>query len=173
MQGKEIRELIVYWGPREESARDCAARLRAYWDMLHDAFPLIEHWFDTGKTRKEAWISECISARSDDGLERFLLSGVNRRDFGGEIIPSLGFTVSVWNQRKRPAEMGMSLSCGMFHQQMINNLGLSFPEDPKSIGIDTDDDILKLLEIGGKNWDAEYGRIYAVREPKPFFEYRF
>lgn len=170
MQGKEIRDIIVYWGPREENVRACTDRLRNYWDMLHGAFPEIEHWFDTSNSRKEAWTSECISARSDEDLERFMLSGINRRDFDKEPIPSLGFTVNMWNQRKRPAAMGILLSCGMFDPQFTNVVGLSFPEDPKCVGINNDDDVFKILEIGRACWDAEYGRIYAVRESTPFFK---
>jgi hypothetical protein len=173
MQGKVVRQVYVYWGPREENAEACAIRLRTYWNTLHSAFPLIEHWFDTGKTRKAAWTTECISALDDKGLERFLLSGVNRRDDNKEPIPSLGFGIGVWNQRKQPSEMAMSLRCGMWNPQMINNVSLSFPEDPTTLGINSDEDVLRLMEIGRSCWDADYGRVFALREMEPIFEKQF
>jgi hypothetical protein len=101
--------LGAYWGPRGESVSACAERLTTCLLRIGSLAPLAATWYRKAGRRKDAMGSP-VSVESS-ALRELLLAGVNRRDFGGDVINELGFSVSLWNGDSR-APVGFSVTCG-------------------------------------------------------------
>jgi hypothetical protein len=55
---------------------------------------------------------------------------VNRKDFGGEIIPELGFSAGLWNGRKAGGQTAsLAVTCGLAanNPHLMNSAALGFP----------------------------------------------
>lgn len=98
----------AYWGPRVESANECAGRLTLCLSQLGVAHPALATWFRKGKSKSVA--SGTPVATSVNALEAMLVGGRNRTDVDGQVISELGFSVSLWN--KNPVPVSFSTTCG-------------------------------------------------------------
>ena len=121
--------LAVYWGPRPETAEECADRLALCLDQLRRVHPLFSSWFHKARSRKAA------NRGVDEGREaltKFLLTGRNRTDVGNAVIPGLGYRVGIWDGLEPGADL--MVGCGMAHPRMINAvvLNLAILEDVPS-----------------------------------------
>lgn len=99
----------AYWGPRRESAADCAVRLSGFMALLANVHPLLSSWYKTGWSRQAA-----LAHRIDpsvETLQELLLAGQNRGDDEERtVIADLGFSVGLWNGQE--PEVGLTAHCG-------------------------------------------------------------
>jgi hypothetical protein len=101
----------AYWGDRRETAESCAGRLKRSLGVLGAADVRFENWYRKTGSRPDH-PGRPIET-SDEALRDLLLAGRNRRDFDGEVIEQLGFSVSVWNgDLERSASV--SVFCGAY-----------------------------------------------------------
>ncbi|WP_408640304.1 Imm52 family immunity protein [Saccharomonospora cyanea] len=98
----------AYWGPRVESANECARRLALCLSQLGVVHPALATWFRKGRSKSAA--SGNPVATSVDVLEAMLVGGRDRTDVDGRVISELGFSVSLWN--KNPVPVSFSTTCG-------------------------------------------------------------
>ena len=114
--------LGAYWGCRKESASECGQRLARCIAGLGAVDPVLGSWFLKGWSRKSAKTPVDASAVA---LGELFAKGRNRRDFGGEVIEELGFSVGMWNRAK--PEVGLSAGVGMYTPVVPNCFVLDFP----------------------------------------------
>ncbi|MEH0825755.1 MULTISPECIES: Imm52 family immunity protein [unclassified Micromonospora] len=145
----------AYWGPRAESATDCARRLARCLSHLGAAHPTLAAWFRKGKSRSAA--SGTPVATSDDALEAMLLGGRNRTDVGDHVITELGFRVSLWNKSAVP--VSFSTTCGAYPATTsINNYFLlELPEPSEAAAELYDPEIARFVFCSVvEAWDPEW-----------------
>jgi hypothetical protein len=98
----------AYWGPRAESAGECADRLASCLSQLGAVHATLATWFRKGKSKSAA--SGNPVATNSDALEALLVGGRSRTDFGGQVINELGFRTALWN--RNPVPVSFSTTCG-------------------------------------------------------------
>ena len=83
----------AYWGPRKETALECARRAELFFHMLARCDPSFPHWYHAGRgfpRELPGWL-----LRPEVGeLEKFFLKGRSRTDVGKVVIEDLGYPVA-------------------------------------------------------------------------------
>jgi hypothetical protein len=100
----------AYWGPRKESALDCAKRLSNCLSQLGVAHPTLASWHPKGASRAAA-SGASVSVVPED-LAQLLARGRNRRDVDGSVIEELGFSAGLWNRKS--VAVAFSVTCGSY-----------------------------------------------------------
>jgi hypothetical protein len=165
--------LGAYWGPRAESAADCARRLSGFLVTLGGVDPLLESWFETSGNRKAA-----LERRVDpsvETLEELLLAGRARRDDGPRsVMTELGFSVALWNGQD--VQVGLSVRCGAptaVPGLTSNSVVIQLPEaDGIAMALYQRDTDLAMLRAVVTAWRPSWctltsHRLRKGQEPKP------
>ncbi len=123
--------LGAYWGPRQQTAEECAESLRTCLNGLGAVDPALASWFMRGGSQADA---STPIPHELTGLVELVRRGQNRTDFGKEAIPSLGYQVGLWNG----GTVGFSALLGAWSTVVPNSAVLEFNSD-----------LEKLLEPSG------------------------
>ncbi len=99
----------AYWGPRKETALECARRAELFFHMLARCDPSFTHWYHAGRGSPRELPGWPVRTEVEE-LEKFLLKGRLRTDVGKKIIEDLGFRQMVWNAKEKPTFL--FISCG-------------------------------------------------------------
>jgi len=171
---KLLRSVCVYWGPREESAEACAQRLRSYFDEIECEFPALNRWYEVGIPKKRQGSVGCASDYDLVRLTRLVAKGVNRYDVPPrEIIKDLGFRIPLYDRRRGDTCTGLGIHCGCYSRWTTNSVVLNVASEPSASGLDREDVIEKIFDIGVKVWNAETGMAFLQHELDPIVERRF
>ena len=109
----EAYYLGAYWGVRKETVDACAQRTVGFLECLTQCDPAFERWFRTGRSRSAALEHEVQLDACN--IQKLLLAGRNRTDFGHEILEALGFRISLWNGGSCDEEsVGLMIHCGEY-----------------------------------------------------------
>jgi hypothetical protein len=115
----------AYWGPRRESAEECAQRAVAFLNGLATCDPLLAHWNKIpkpkGRGRKTPLMPPDLAT-----LTEAYRRGANR-ERGGPPIEPLGLTVSAYNDGTREDFADVSMRCGSYREGLSNACVLSLP----------------------------------------------
>src|SRR4051812_41216270 len=109
---KEPYNVNSYWGPRRETAEECARRLKALVDTLARRDPAFEKWFRLGRSRKEA-LSRPLSLALPD-LEHWVRRNKDK------VFEDLGFRMGAWNGLESRDSAGLSVKCGCTFENVSN-----------------------------------------------------
>ena len=120
----ETYYLGAYWGPRPEDAAACAQRLDHMVRLLKPVDPLFAQWFKSAKSLKESLKRPLDSEL--EGLRRYI-QRVMMKDDRRVPMPSLGFSVWLWNGGSGGDDMWFSIGCGGFSEQVPNTCVLRTP----------------------------------------------
>ena len=99
----------AYWGPRKETALECARRAELFLHMLARCDPAFVQWYRAGRGFPRELPGHPLRPQMEE-LEQFLLKGRNRTDVDKEVIEDLGFGQIVWNAKEEATFI--HLSCG-------------------------------------------------------------
>lgn len=117
----------AYWGPRRESAEECARRAQVFFQAMARYDPLFSHWFRPPRSRKQA--SEPLSLDVPTLRERFS-QGRTRNDEGG-IIDDLGFRIFAdsgqWPGTPPREFSSLTVKCGAYAESLFNACVLNLP----------------------------------------------
>jgi hypothetical protein len=97
----------AYWGPRKETALECARRAELFLHMLARCDPSFTQWYRAGRGVPRELPGHPVRADITE-LEKLLLQGRIRA--GKKVIEDLGFMQIMWNAKKEAT--GIHLSCG-------------------------------------------------------------
>ncbi|WPB76101.1 Imm52 family immunity protein [Archangium violaceum] len=114
----------AYWGPRQETALECARRAELFFHMLARCDPTFTQWYGAGRGSPRELPGWPVRPEVKE-LESLLLKGRNRTDVGREVIEDLGFSRIVWNAKKEATEI--HLTCGGYSPWGGPNLCLLYP----------------------------------------------
>ena len=154
----------AYWEERKESRQACASRISIFLQALAAQDTALSRWYKPLGSRKES-LREL--PRDVDGLLPLL--GVNRRDFGGEVIVELGYDFSAWNGWKADVPASLSIGCGAFSPGISNRAVVSF--DPEASP--TLDLLQGILRAAVTAFDPEEGVVVsdATRSTHPLLPF--
>src|SRR5690349_11123931 len=88
----------AYWGPRKETALECARRAELFFHMLARCDPSFAQWYRAGRGFPRELPGHPVQSNVDE-LEKLLLQSRNRTDVGKKVIEDLGFSRIMWNAK--------------------------------------------------------------------------
>lgn len=150
----------VYWGPRRETAAECATRLAGYLVCLSEQHQLLSQWYVKQRSRNAGKVP--IAVQGDAArLIQMISSGANRHDVGGDVMESLGFRVGLWNGANGEESAALNIKCGLYEQNP--NLGnavvltITPSEDADLANMDL---CKRLLLCAVEAWQPDWGAIF-------------
>ncbi len=163
----EAYEILAYWGPRRETAADCAPRVLRMYEALAKIDPLFESWTWVGRRRPIP-----MASLNAEKLVPLLEDGQNFSDFDHEPIPSYGYRFSAYNNREGPSEVivggnigGYSGAAGYDNTIELHTRPFGAP-DPALVNFRVfRATLLTFAEIWPVSWG--YARSYAMPELTP------
>lgn len=159
----------AYWGPRKESAGQCAERLATCLRELAAASDVFASWYEKGKSRRDATKRPVEPSQHSDILG-VLEAGSSKRDIDKSVIEDLGFRVGLWNGASEEHSVSLNVTCGLFAQNanLRNSVVLDFPEILGELG--EKDRALQALLAVVRGWEPEWAGIIsrASRTTRPF-----
>ncbi|HYM32226.1 MAG TPA: Imm52 family immunity protein [Candidatus Cybelea sp.] len=106
--------LVAYWGPREETARECANRLAHMIDDLAALHPAFARWMNKAYTLEEAYSPFCKMPPVLDELTVKFEQNRHTYDDPRDPIRELGFSLAAWNGLNRPQGVSLSVQAAAF-----------------------------------------------------------
>jgi hypothetical protein len=100
-----------YWGPRQETALECARRAELFFHMLARCDPTFAQWYRGGGGAPRELPGHPVRPEAKE-WEQLFLRGRNRTDVGKKVIEDLGFREIVWNAKKELTRL--HLHCGEY-----------------------------------------------------------
>lgn len=122
----EWHYLGTYWGPRKESARECAQRAERFFRLLATCDPTLSQWYRGGRGVPRGLPGHPVLPDVRE-WEQLLLQGRNRTDVGKRVIEDLGFRQIVLNAKKTPTRI--HIHCGEYSSFGSGNNCLLYPPD--------------------------------------------
>ncbi len=116
----------AYWGPRKETALECAQRAKRFFHQLALCEPTFDQWYRGGQRPPRGTPGFPVHQEAEE-WEQLFLRGVNRTDVGSNVIERLGFMVSVWNAQKDRTRV--EIHCGGYSTGVSNLCLLEPPEE--------------------------------------------
>ncbi|WNG40775.1 hypothetical protein F0U61_49100 [Archangium violaceum] len=101
----------AYWGPRKETALECAQRAELFFHMLARCDPTFAQWYRGGRGAPRELPGHPVRPVVQE-WEQLFLHGRNRTDAGKKVIEDLGFREYVWNAKKERTRIGFH--CGAY-----------------------------------------------------------
>jgi hypothetical protein len=101
----------AYWGPRQETALECARRAELFLHMLARCDPSFAQWYRAGRGFPRELPGYPVRPEVED-LEQLMLRGRNRANIDREVVEELGFSLLLWNAKKESTHL--SLNCGVY-----------------------------------------------------------
>jgi hypothetical protein len=158
----------AYWGPRTESADECANRLARCLDLLGEAHPALSTWFRKGKSKSAA--SGEPMTTSPEALTELIAGGRNRTDVSGRVINELGFRLSAWNKNSIPVSFSTTCGASPATASVMNVFLLELP-DPAGDGAPLYEPKVAraVLEAIVAAWDPQWATFasYSMRNAQP------
>lgn len=99
----------AYWGPRRETALECARRAEFFLHMLARCDPSFAQWYRAGRGFPRELPGHPVHPEVEE-LEKLLLNSRSRTDVGREVIERLGFSRIMWNAKQEATDL--HLTCG-------------------------------------------------------------
>ncbi|WP_434384707.1 Imm52 family immunity protein [Melittangium boletus] len=122
----ERHYLGAYWGPRKETALECARRAEFFFHLLAECDPTFVQWYRGGRGFPRELPGFPVSSAPEE-WEKLFLRGVNRTDATKRVIEDLGFRENVWNAKKLRTRV--ELHCGEYSLFGNGNTCLIYPPE--------------------------------------------
>ena len=116
----------AYWGPRKESAEECARRTAHFLTLLAPADPFLAQWYKPARRLKDAR-KHPLMPPDLPTLTELYRRGVNREK-GGPVFENLGFTF--WFDNGGPDRdcADLRINCGDYAGSSPNHCVLDLPD---------------------------------------------
>jgi hypothetical protein len=115
-----------YWGPRKETALECARRAERFFHMLARCDPTLTQWYRGGRGAPRTLPGHPVALEEKE-WEQLFLRGRIRTDVDNEVIEELGFMAAVWNAKK--GRTRVEFNCGGYSPGGLNSCLLDPPEE--------------------------------------------
>jgi hypothetical protein len=114
----------AYWGPRKETALECARRAELFFHTLARCDPFFTQWYHAGRGFPRELPGWPVRPEVEE-LEKLLMKSRHRTDVGKEVIEDLGFSRILWNAKKEA--FYLHLVCGSYSPNASPNICLLKP----------------------------------------------
>jgi hypothetical protein len=144
----------AYWGPRQETALECARRAELFFQLLARCDPSFAQWYRRGRSAPRELPGLPVRAEIEE-LEQLLLKGRNRGDVNRDVIEELGFSMRVWNGEK--VRTRIEVLCGAY-TPAVPNVCLFYPpkEGPSRERLWSAPVLSEVLTSIATAWDPDY-----------------
>jgi hypothetical protein len=145
----------AYWGPRKETARECAQHAELFFHMLARCDPTFTQWYRGGRGAPRGLPGHPVRPEVEE-WEQLFLRGRNRNDVDKGVIEDLGFSEIVVNARKDSTSL--HLHCGEYSPWGGGNTCLIFPplEGPVAKRILSAPVLAEVLTSMATAWDPDF-----------------
>jgi hypothetical protein len=127
---KEDYYVGTYWGPRQETALECARRAELFFQLLSKCDPSFTQWYRRGRGAPRELPGHPVRLDVQE-WEQLFLRGRNRTDLGKKVIEDLGFNQMVWNAKKESSYV--DIRCGKYSPWGGPNVCLLHPPSEGSV----------------------------------------
>lgn len=164
----------TYWGPRRESAEECALRAQVFFQNMAECDPLFSRWFRPPRSRKHSSTPMAVDLLS---LKERFSQGRTHNDAGG-IIEDLGFLIFAdsgqWPDMPPREFSSLTLKGGSYAEHVPNSCVLNLPSDgePQERLLQASA-LEKILRTMIHAWDPDWGVVNSsthqllTKSPKP------
>jgi hypothetical protein len=144
-----------YWGPRKETALECARRAEVFFHMLARCDPTFAQWYRGGRGAPRGLPGHPVRPEVEE-WEQLFLRGRNRNDVDKGVIERLGFSEIVVNARKDSTSI--SLHCGEYSPWGGGNTCIIDPpgEGPVAERILSAPVLAEVLTSVATAWDPDF-----------------
>ena len=151
---KEHYFVGAYWGPRQETAQECARRAENFLHLLPRCDPTFTQWYRGGRKVPPGLPGHPIEDAGE--LERLLLEGRNRSDFDRTLIlEDHGFMAGVFNAKK--GRTRLDFHCGAYFPEGHNFCLLDPPsEGPVRERLLSAPVLAQVLTCMATAWDPDF-----------------
>ena len=101
----------AYWGPRQETALECARRVELFFHMLARCDPSFVQWYRAGRNIPRGLPGHPVRPEMKE-LEGIFLKTRYRTEVSKKVIEDMGFHLHVWNADEDATDI--SMSCGKY-----------------------------------------------------------
>jgi hypothetical protein len=101
----------AYWGPRQESALECAQRAELLFHMLARCDPSFSQWYRAGRGFPRELPGHPVRSELKE-WEKLLLKSRLRTSLSKQFVEDMGFRQHVWNGKKEYTDV--SFYCGRY-----------------------------------------------------------
>jgi hypothetical protein len=151
----ETYDACAYWGPRKESAEECAQRAAAFLNVLASCDPLLANWNRIPKPRGRGRKTPLMPPDLPTLTEAFG-RGVNREP-GGPVIEDLGLSVSAYNDGSGDDFATLRMRCGSYARGISNACVLSLPsKGPSADRLITSSMLTKVMRGLVAAWEPDW-----------------
>jgi hypothetical protein len=145
----------AYWGPRQESAEECAQRAVVFLDAMAQVDPMFARWFKLARSRKQSL--ERPLEPDMAGLRKFIQSKVLRSD-DGVPMEGAGFDLALWNGGSGGNDVRLHLSCGSDLKWLMNaSLVEPASDGSRAEQALTSSVMTEVLRAMARAWDPDWG----------------
>ena len=147
--------LGAYWGPRKETALECARRAELFFHMLARCDPTFVQWYRGGRGAPRELPGHPVRPEATE-WEPLFLRGMNRTDTDRKVIEDLGFREYVWNAKRERTRV--ELHCGEYSPFGAGNTCLIYPpeEGPGRERILSAPVLAEVLTSVATAWDPDF-----------------
>ncbi len=143
-----------YWGPRQETARECARRAELFFHMLARCDPTFTQWYRGGRGAPRGLPGHPVRPDVEE-WEQLFLRGMLRGDSDKKVIEEFGFREYVWNAKKERTRL--ELRCGGYSLGGVNSCLLEPPnEGPVRERILSTPVLAGVLTSVATAWDPDF-----------------
>ena len=148
----------AYWGPRKETALECAQRAELFFHMLARCDPTFTQWYRGGRGAPRSLPGFPVRPEAAE-WEQLFLRRMLRTDVDDEILEELGFREHVWNVKSREWTR-IELRCGAYSPGAVNVCLLHPPE----VGLPRERILCapllaEVLTSVAKAWEPDYAMV--------------
>lgn len=145
----------AYWGPRKESAEECAQRTAHFLTLLAPADPFLAQWYKPTRSQKDARKYPLMPPDLPTLTELFR-RGVNREK-GGPVFEELG--LSFWFDNGGPTRdcAALRITCGDYAGSSPNHCVLTLPWDgPNAARVLTAAVLTQVVRSMAVAWEPDW-----------------
>ena len=153
--------LGAYWGPRKETALECARRAELFFHMLARCDPTFVQWYRGGRGAPRELPGHPVRPVATE-WEQLFLRGMNRADADRKVIEDLGFSEYVWNAKR--GRTRVELHCGEYSPFGEGNTCLILPPDegPERERILAAPVLAEVLTSVATAWDPDFAMVSSI-----------
>lgn len=145
--------LGAYWGPRRESAPQCAERLQRYLGCLRSIDSVLDCW---------RYRSRLLEVGSVEEITQLFAKGTNRSEVDGSTIDDLGLSISLTNGLTGARAVHLKVLCGAYTNPALrlwNNVILELPRDLGDMA--RAETMRQLVMLHDCCWEATWASIFG------------
>jgi hypothetical protein len=145
----------AYWGPRKESAEDCARRTAVLLNLLASCDPFLTNWYKPARSLKDSR-KHPLMPPDVPTLTELFRRGVNR-ERGGPAIDPLGFSLWFGNGGSGADSVDLRITCGDYSGANPNCCVMPLPKKgPNAERLVTAPVLVDVIRSMALAWDPDW-----------------